>query len=124
MTVKAGRPARFIFAGVLNTAFGWLVYSVAILFGAPVWSALIAGILFGIVFNFFTIGGYAFKALSISRLPRFIAVYVIIYIINLLSINYLVNVLLEAIWAQAVLTLPMAFLSYALMRAWVFADSP
>jgi putative flippase GtrA len=51
MTVKAGRPARCIFAGVLNTAFGWLVYSVAILFGAPVWSALIAGILFGIIFS-------------------------------------------------------------------------
>jgi putative flippase GtrA len=123
MSFVVGRGVRFVVAGAFNTVFGLLVYSASVFWGAPIWLALIIGIICGIAFNFVTIAGYAFGALSLSRLPRFVSVYVVIYIVNLLGINYLVSEFYDSMRAQAILTIPMALLSYFLMTYWVFAHS-
>lgn len=114
---------RFLGAGGLNTFWGWAMYAIAILLQAPVWLALIVAIVAGIAFNFFTIGGYAFKDMAMNRLPRFIAAYGLLYVINLLLLSFLTQWVNSLIWAQCMLTLPLALLSYLLMSCWVFKDA-
>lgn len=111
---------RFIVAGVLNTFFGYAVYSLAIILGAAAWMALLTGMLLGTIFNFFTTGGYAFRQLSKERYPRFVACYLLVYGVNLLLIEALSLWISNKLVSQALLLLPLAVLSYVLMSRLVF----
>jgi putative flippase GtrA len=120
--LHAHAGARFIAAGIANTAFGFLVYGVAVFAGAPVWAALLASIISGILFNFVTIGGYAFRQLSARTFPRFVLCYAVVYLVNLFSSHLLTRGGVGVLSAQALLTIPMAGLSYVLMRHVAFPD--
>jgi len=111
---------RFLIAGALNTIFGLAVYSLFIVVFSKPWLALLLGMVVSISFNFLTVGGYAFKDLAVRKFPQFFMGYVIIYIVNLGGLHLLRNWIDEPILAQAVLTLPMAFLSYAVLSRVVF----
>ena len=117
------RFLRFLAAGALNTLFGFAIYSAAILLGMPVWAALLVANVAGIGFNFLTTGGYAFRSLLLSRLPRFAMAYLGLYLLNWGLIHWLQPWVLGAIEAQALLALPLALLSYAIMVRLVFAPT-
>ena len=116
--------ARFIVAGAANTAFGFAVYAGAVLARAPVWGALMAGVVAGLAFNYVTIGGYAFRQLSRRNFPWFALCYGTVYLVNLGLIELLSRKGLGVIQAQALVTVPLAVLSYLMMRFLVFTDSP
>lgn len=113
---------RFMVAGGVNTLFGFVVYSLSIAAGMAVWLALLIGMLLGIVFNFFTTGGYVFRELSPARFPRFVLCYLLVYFINLELIELTLTLLNNKILSQAILVLPMAILSYFLMARFVFSS--
>lgn len=112
---------RFLVAGSVNTLFGFAAYSLLIVAGMEVWLALLFGMLLGTVFNFFTTGGYVFRQLLLSRFPRFVLCYLLVYFINLGLIELTLPLLINKILSQAILVLPMAILSYFLMVRFVFA---
>jgi putative flippase GtrA len=114
---------RFVIAGTLNTAFGFGIYSLSMLLGAPVWVALLVANVTGVAFNFLTTGGYAFRSLVVARFPRFAATYLVLYLVNWAMIGWLTMWVPGAIVAQAILTVPLALLSYLLMARFVFAPS-
>jgi putative flippase GtrA len=107
-------------AGMLNTFFGFAVYSVLIILGASVWLAILIGMLTGSAFNFITTGGYVFRDLSCNRLPRFVFFYFMIFIINLGMIDQLGIWIDNKILLQAIITPPLAAISYILMGRFVF----
>ena len=111
---------RFLIAGGFNTLFGWMCYAAAILLGAPPWLALILATLTGIVFNFITLGGYAFRSLVLSRFPRFLLAYCVIYTTNLITLRALKPWVDSPILGQLILTIPLALLSYLIMSRLVF----
>ena len=111
---------RFLAAGALNTLFGFVAYTLAILADAAVWVALLSGNLAGVAFNFVTTGGYVFRDLSLKRLPKFLLTYLLIYLVNLGLINLLSPWISNLILAQAIVTLPLALASYLLMARFVF----
>lgn len=118
------RAFRFLIVGVVNTAFGFAVFSLAVFFNATTWQALLAGNLAGILFNFMTIGGIVFQNISPDRFLRFAAAYLGIFLINLKSIELITYELAtNRIVAQAILTAPMAVLSYFVMSRLVFSKS-
>jgi putative flippase GtrA len=117
------RFIRFLLAGALNTLFGFVVYTISIWLGMPVWCALLIANATGVFFNFVTIGGYAFRSLLLARLPRFTAAYAGLYVVNLTLINTLRIWVPSAIAAQAILIVPMAAASYLVMARLVFAPS-
>ena len=121
---NAGRSRffRFLVAGVINTLFGFVVYSISIMAGMEVWLALLAGMLSGTLFNFLTTGGYVFRELSIARFPRFVICYLLIYVINFMSLDLLSLWLNNKIVSQAIVTFPLALLSYFLMARFVFSS--
>lgn len=112
---------RFLVAGGVNTLFGFVVYSAAITIGAAAWLALLTGTVAGIVFNFFTTGGYVFRALSPARLSRFIICYLFVYGFNLGLLELLSIWVNNKTLSQFILTFPMAILSYFLMARFVFS---
>ena len=80
---RAAEIARFLAAGVVNTAFGFGLYAGLVLLGMPVAAALLLATVAGVFFNFFTFGALAFRRLDMRRLPRFLAAYGVIYVFNL-----------------------------------------
>ncbi len=111
---------RFLVAGGLNTIFGFAVYTGTILLGAPVWLALLGGMLAGTAFNFITTGGYVFRELSRARFPRFVVAYLFVYAVNLGLIEIILLWLNDKLLSQAVVTIPMALLAYFVMARFVF----
>ena len=112
--------ARFFIAGAVNSLFGWSVYAAAISGGVEIWLALIIANLAGIGFNFVSLGKYAFRDLSRRRLPSFIAVYVIIYILNYFGLKVIHIWIAGPIIGQLILTGPLAICSYLMFSRFVF----
>ena len=112
--------ARFILVGGLNALFGFAIFSALAMLGASNWLAVLGGNLAGLAFNFFTSGGLVFRQLAWRNFPRFAACYA-----ALMTINTFLLGLLEApaggkLIAQAILTIPLAAVSYILLSQWVF----
>ncbi len=113
-------PTRFVVAGMLNTAVGFLVFTLALWLGCAEWQAILVSLISGIGFNFLSLGGYAFRDLTLRRLPAFVTAYLLIYAINITSFHAL-HRLIRTAWAtQAVLTPLLALASYLLLSRWVF----
>lgn len=120
LNLRTNAFLRFLVAGGVNTLFGFAAYSAAIVAKAPVWLALLMGSIAGIVFNFFTTGGYVFRQLSAAKFPRFVLCYLIVYATNLGLIHLLSEWSDRVILLQLLLTIPLSLLSYFLMARFVF----
>jgi putative flippase GtrA len=120
--LRGSRFLRFVVAGGVNTLFGYAIYAASIASGAPVWLALLIGMVAGTVFNFFTTGGYAFRQLALRRYPRFVCCYLLVYGVNLVLLAALSPWIADKLLAQAVLLVPLALFSYVLMARLVFGD--
>lgn len=114
------RFVRFLIAGLVNTLFGFAVYCAGLFAGLPVWAALLVGTVAGTLFNFVTTAGYVFRQLTLSRLPRFLFCYALVYVLNLGLIRVLFLWLHDEKLAQLVLVFPVALFSYLLMSRLVF----
>jgi putative flippase GtrA len=119
-TLLDNRTVRFLLVGILNSAFGFLVFSAVVWAEQGTIVALLAGNVAGLVFNFFSTGGLVFRTLALHRLPKFVTCYVSMLIVNYALLEISANLLDSQIIAQAILTLPMAGLSYAVMTLWVY----
>jgi len=115
---------RFLLAGAVNTLFGLAVYAVCIYAGLPPWLAMLAGTVLGIAFNFLSFGGYAFRDLSVRRLPRFLLSYGLTYFSNLAAFHALSAWVPDPLWCQTLLTPVVAIFSYLAMSNFVFVRRP
>lgn len=119
-TLLDNRTVRFLLVGILNSAFGFLVFSAVVWAEQGIIVALLAGNVAGLVFNFFSTGGLVFRTLALHHLPKFVTCYVSMLIINYALLEISAHLLDSQVIAQAILTLPMAGLSYAVMTLWVY----
>ena len=117
------RVVRFLLVGVLNSAFGLAVFSGVVWMGQGTVTALLVGNAAGLVFNFLTTGGLVFRTLALHRVSKFAACYASMLLINYALLEVLTPVVNDKIVAQAILTLPMAAVSYAIMTLWVFKNT-
>ena len=117
------RMVRFLLVGMLNSMFGFCVFSAVVWLGQGTVAALLAGNVAGLVFNFFSTGGLVFRTLALTRLPKFLVCYVLMLFMNYGLLAILAPVLDSKILAQAILTVPMASLSYLLLTFWVYKPS-
>jgi putative flippase GtrA len=113
---------RFVGTGLLNSVFGYGVYALLIIAGAPVWAAVGGATVLGIIFNFFSYGGLVFGNASFGRLPAFIAVYAVLYVLNVGLVHMVMAWGAGALLAQAFVFPLMAALAFLLMRVFVFGN--
>ncbi len=114
---------RFLLTGGLNTAFGYMAFSVfTYLTGNPSISVILANIV-GVLFNFKTYGSFVFKSKDNSKIYRFCGAYLFITTVQILSLKGLANFgITNPYLAGAILTLPMAALSFIHIRKFVFHE--
>jgi len=117
------RAVRFLLVGMLNSAFGLSVFCAIVWIGQGTVIALLAGNAAGLVFNFLTTGGLVFRTLALHRLSKFAACYASMLLINYGLLEVLTPLVNNKIVAQAILTFPMAALSYAIMTHWVYKNA-
>lgn len=117
------RIVRFFLVGVLNSAFGFCVFSAMVWLSGSTVAALLAANAAGLVFNFFSTGGLVFHTLALARLPKFLVCYTTMLLINYGLLDVLTPLVHSKIVAQAILTLPMAALSYVVLTFWVYKPS-
>jgi putative flippase GtrA len=115
------RIGMFLLAGGLNTVFGFAVYALFVYLRFPLWATVTLSLVFALMFNYLTYGGMVFKDLSWRNLPRFIAFYVALAALNTALLQAMQG--LGPLVAQAILTLPLAALSYLGLSYFVFPKS-
>jgi putative flippase GtrA len=110
----------FFLVGGINTLFGYSLYALLIYFKFHYAIASLMSTFGGVLFNFKTTGLIVFKSNDNSLLLRFIAVYIVTYMLNVgcLKIFYVFNA--NMYFAGAVIVLPMALITYMLLKRFVF----
>lgn len=111
---------RFLFTGLINSAFGFGCFAAFLYLGVHYALALALATILGILFNFKTIGRLVFRSNDNRLIYRFTATYAIVYAINITGIK-LLNILgMNAYFSGAILLLPMALLAFGLNKRFVF----
>lgn len=115
------RFVRFLFVGVLNTAFGYGVFVASLWSGMHYALAAAVATTLGILFNFKSMGTLVFQSRSNNKLPRFIAVYSLVYVVNVLGLGLLLRLGIREWLGGLILILPCAMLSYILNSRFVYS---
>lgn len=114
---------RFGAIGIVNTLFGFTAYAFLVWTGLHYALAALLATIAGVLFNFVTTGGLVFDARpSAGRLVRFVMVYGALYLLNVAGLHLLIGTGLGPYAAALVLVVPMAFLSFLMMRTFVFGS--
>lgn len=120
MSPETTRFIRFLVTGGINTGFGYASYAALVLTGLPLWLAVTGSTGLAILFNFYSYGGLVFGDTSARVMPRFLAFYAALGLINFGLLRLLVTIGLGPLLAQAVLLPVLAVLGFAGMRLFVF----
>lgn len=115
------RIGMFLLAGGLNTGFGFVVYALFVSLQFPIWATVSLSMVAALIFNYLTYGGLVFKDLSWRNLPRFVVFYVALAALNTGLLQAMQG--MGPLVAQAILTLPLAAISYVGLTYFVFSKS-
>ena len=111
---------NFILAGIVNTLFYYMVYSFCIFFGIDYKLSVLFATIIGIFFSFKTFSKYVFDNDDNSLIFRFILVYIILYVANIVLIRifqvFIMNYYISGFFA----TVCCAVLSFILNKWYVF----
>lgn len=122
--VSNNQFAKFIVVGGLNTAFGYLIFCLFTFLSGNAYVSVVLSTIAGVLFNFKTYGSLVFNSKDHSRVFRFSAAYAFIIAIQMLFLKWLGHLgIVNPYLAVAVMVLPMAALSFVLMRKFVFHTS-
>jgi putative flippase GtrA len=113
---------RFLLVGGLNTAFGYVCFSLLLYAGLHYTMSLLIATVLGVLFNFKTIGALVFKSSDNFLIFRFVLVYVAVYGVNVIGVEAFLRLGLTPYWGGAVMVLPMAVLAFILQKRFVFAN--
>lgn len=112
---------RFLFVGGLNTLVGYALFAGFIWLGMPYPGAIALATVLGVAFNFQSTGRLVFGGASMARLYRFLAVYALVYVLNVTAVALLSRTGLHVLLANGLVLLPLALLSFVLQRRFVFS---
>jgi len=111
---------KFLFVGILNTIFSYTIYAILITLGLIPNIALFFQYIIGVLWNFKTTGVIVFQNHNNRLIFKFIASYVFTFIVNSIFLKILLNYNINEYFAQAILIMPIAMLSFIIFKLWVF----
>jgi putative flippase GtrA len=118
------RFVTFLFIGFVNTVFGYSMYALFMFLGMHYSLAVLAGTILGVLFNFKTTGKFVFNVSNNKLLFRFIGIYAVTYVLNVAALRIFDYYRYNLYLAGLLLILPMAAISFALQRKFVFRGTP
>ena len=111
---------KFIAVGGLNTLVGYSLYAFFVFIHFDYKLALFLATLFGIFFNFKTIGGLVFKDWSNTAFFKFALVYFMLFWINILAIHMISTFTPNLYVAGLIVIFPAALISFFINKLIVF----
>lgn len=111
---------RFLLVGALNTIVGYALFAIFVWAGLSFPVAIGLATIAGVAFNFQSTGRLVFGGAPLSQLGRFVAVYGVVYAINVGSVAVLLRAGFNVYLANAMVLVPLALLAFALQRRFVF----
>lgn len=116
------RLLKFLLVGLLNTAVGYTIFLIALWTGLHYSVAIAVATVLGTLFNFKSTGAMVFRSSDNSLLIRFIIVYGVIYLLNVVGVAVLLKFGFQEWLAGLFLLLPLALVSYLLNSRYVFSS--
>lgn len=113
---------RFLIVGGINTLFGYSCFALFIFIGIHYSLAVLFSTICGVLFNFKATGIIVFKNKSNKLIFRFVAVYGVVYIINVLFLKALISNNVNAYLAGGLLLFPIAVITFFLQKKLVFTE--
>ena len=110
---------KFLFVGFLNTLFSYTIYAIFVSVGLGANVSLFLQYIIGVLWNFKTTGVIVFKTNNNRLLLKFVLCYVFTFVLNSVLLSFLLRYTNEYI-AQAILVLPIAIVSFLILRKFVF----
>ncbi|HYE59972.1 MAG TPA: GtrA family protein [Candidatus Kapabacteria bacterium] len=117
------RFLHFLLVGGLNTIFGYALYAMFIACGLHYTVAVLFSTMLGIVFNFFTTGHFVFQTKNNRLFGRFVAVYTIVYVLNIVLIRLFQTVGMGDYVAGACAMPFVASVGFFLNKKYVFSSN-
>jgi putative flippase GtrA len=114
---------KFFLVGILNTIFGYAIFSIFIFIGLHYSLALLFSTILGILFNFKTIGKLVFNNNNNSLFLRFLFVYVLQYFLNIMSISLLSKFYNNLYITGFISTILVSIITYFLHKKIVYVRS-
>jgi putative flippase GtrA len=111
----------FGFVAIINTGFSYGVYVFLIFLDFRYEVASLASIVLGIFFSFFTQGAIVFNGICGATFIRYIAVWCVLYLLNIWLIGQIQKLSLNLYLAGALATLPIGLIGYFFMKYYVFS---
>lgn len=111
---------RYGIVGILNTLFSYGVFALMVFFDFKYQIASLVSIVIGILFSFMSQGVVVFGGVTTTALARYVSVWCVLYLANILLIDLLVRLSFSIYLAGAVATVPIVVLAYFLMKLFVF----
>ncbi|WP_199288934.1 GtrA family protein [Pseudanabaena sp. FACHB-1998] len=121
--MQKSRFINFMLVGLINTLFGYGMFALLLHLGLYYRYSLLIATICGILFNFKTIGILVFKSRNNRLIVRFVAVYLVIYLLNVESLRIIYMMGISILLGQAILVIPLAIVSYFLNKIIVFRDT-
>lgn len=122
MFASLPRWIRFLLVGVVNTAFGYILFAAFVLGGAPRFWAVLGMTALGAIFNFRSIGHLVFARSDVTLLPRFLGVYAGQCVVNTIALAELSEIGFSPLIGQAILVPFLAAGVYLAMQTLVFRE--
>ena len=113
---------RFLFVGFINTLFSLTIYWILVFLGLHYSLAVFISNMLGVLFNYKTTGKFVFENSSNKLLLKFFAVYLFTYGLSVGSLKLLFLMHVDKYLAAALIALPMAGVSFLLMKKFVFKN--
>ena len=115
------QAVKFLLIGILNTTFGYGLFSLFIYVRLHYSLAVLLSTIFGVMFNFKTIGKLVFKSDDNSLIFKFIFVYIITYFLNIFFLWLFKRLGFDNMYINGfVLLIPLAAVSFLLNKFFVF----
>ncbi len=113
---------RYYIAGIINMAFGYLLFAALIWLGLQVYLAQAVGYLLGVMFNYVTYSRIAFTGQRGGK-ASFVASYLANYVVSLIFLWAALRVLTSPYVAGLVVTVAVSLVNYLVLRKWVFSPA-
>ena len=112
---NARQFGKFLIVGVVNTAFGYLVFALLIWLGLAPQPALALAFVIGVAWNFLGHARFVFGTRGFARVPHYVGSYLLVYGLNALALSQLLGAGVSSLVAQAILAPVAAVLSFFLI---------
>jgi putative flippase GtrA len=117
------RWLRFLVMGGINTGFSYGVYALLVFCGLNYAVSNLCSLVLGILFSFRTQAAFVFRDAARGLFLRYVMVWSILYVSNILMIGSLIRFGANAYSAGALAIVPTAVLSYFLQKSFVFTGA-